>query len=73
MNAKKIQLKPINELIKTFSNTYGFCNRNINKFVFLLRKGVCSYECMDSWKKFNETLLADKKNFLQRIKFRRYY
>ena len=31
----KRQLKPINELIRKFSNTYRFCNRDINKFIWL--------------------------------------
>ena len=37
---KKKKLKPINELIIKFSNTYRFCNRDINKFILLLRKGI---------------------------------
>ena len=31
------------ELIKRFANTYEFCNRDINKFILLLRKGVYPY------------------------------
>ena len=30
-------------------------------FVLLLRKGVYPYEYMDSWERFNETSLPDKK------------
>ena len=45
---QKIQLKPINELIKKFPNTYEFCNGDINKFIFLLKKGGYPYEYMDS-------------------------
>ena len=37
-SVEKKQLKPINELIKKFSNTYKFCNGNTNKFVLLLEK-----------------------------------
>ena len=48
-------------LIKKFPNVYQFCNGDTNKFVLLLRKGVDRYECMDSWEKFNETSLPDKK------------
>ena len=38
-----------------------------NKFIFLLRKGVYSYEYMDSWEKFNETLLPDKETFYSNL------
>ena len=37
------------DLIKRFANTYEFCNGDLNKFILLLRKGVYSYEYMDSW------------------------
>ena len=30
--------------IKRFENTYEFCDRDINKFILLLRKGVYPYE-----------------------------
>ena len=40
--------------IKRFTNTYEFCNGDINKFILLLRKGVYPYKYMDSWEKFNE-------------------
>ena len=41
-------------LIEKFSNTYQLCNKDLNKFALLLRKGVYPYEYMDSWNKFNE-------------------
>ena len=50
------------ELIKRFENIYEFCNEDINKFL-LLRKGVYPYEYMDSWERFHETSLPDKKDF----------
>ena len=37
---EKRSLKPINELVKKFSNVYQFCQEDINKFALLLRKGV---------------------------------
>ena len=46
-----------------FPSVYQFCNGNIEKFVLLLRKGVFSYECMDSWERFDETSLPDKETF----------
>ena len=42
------------ELIKRFANTYEFCDKDINKFILLLRKGIYPYEYMDNWKRFNE-------------------
>ena len=33
----------------------------------LLRKGVYPYEYMDSWEKFNETLLPDKESFYSEL------
>ena len=41
-------------LIKNFPITYQLCNKDLNKFALLLRKGVWPYEYMDSWNKFNE-------------------
>ena len=52
------------ELIKKFPNTYQLCNNDHNKFELLLRKGVYPYEYMDSWKRFEEESLRDKKIFL---------
>ena len=37
------------------------------KFVLLLRKGVYPYEYMDSWERFNETLLPPKKAFYSEL------
>ena len=58
-----ISAKPINELSKKFPNTYQFCNKNLNKFILLLRKGVYLYEYMDNWERFNETELPPKESF----------
>ena len=50
-------------MIKRFANIYEFCDRDINKFIFLLRKGVYPYEYMDSCKRFDETLLRKTEDF----------
>ena len=51
------------ELIQRFANIYEVCNGDLNKFILLLRKGVYPYEYMDSWERFNETSLPEKKFF----------
>ena len=33
----------------------------------MLRKGVYSYEYMDSWKRFDETSLPDKEDFYSNL------
>ena len=68
LESKKNYNKDCNkELIKRFANTYEFCNVDINKFVSFLRKGVYPYECMDSWERFGETSLPDKKAFYSEL------
>ena len=55
------------ELIKRFANTYEFCNKNLNKFILLLRKGVYPYEYIDNWERFNETSLPNKESFYNNL------
>ena len=55
------------ELIKRFENTYEFCDKILNKFILLLRKGVYPYEYMDNWERFDETLLANKESFYSNL------
>ena len=43
------------ELIKRFANTFEFCNKDISKFILLLRKDTYPYEYIDSWERFDET------------------
>ena len=50
--------KLIKNLVERFSNTYEFCDKDLNKFVMLLRKGVYPYEYMDGWDKFNEKIIT---------------
>ena len=61
---KKISLI---ELSEKFPSTYKFCNKDLNKFELLLRKGVYRYEHMDSWERFNETSLPDIEYFYSEL------
>ena len=51
------------DLINRFANTYEFCNKDINRFILLLRKVIYPYEYIDSWNRFDETSLPDKEAF----------
>ena len=55
------------ELIKIFANTYRFCNKDLHKFILLLRKVVYPYEYMDNWETFDETLLPNKEAFYRNL------
>ena len=67
-NCKQYYEKNFNkELIKRFASTYEFCNKNLNKFISLLRKGVYPYECMDNWERFDETSLPNKESFYSNL------
>ena len=60
---KGTSTKSINGLIEKFPSLYQFCNGHVNKFVFLLRKGLYHYEFMDTWERFDETSLPGKTAF----------
>ena len=51
------------ELIEKFPDTYQLCNKDLNKFALLLKKGIYSYKYMDSWERFKEKSLPDKESF----------
>ena len=61
---KKNYDKNFNEdLIKRFESIYEFGDRDINKFILLLRKRVYPYEYMDSRERFDIELLPEKQGF----------
>ena len=67
-NVSKVNKKiSLIELTKKFPATYKFCNKDLNKFELLLRKGVYPHEYMDSWERFNETSLQDKESFYSEL------
>ena len=55
------------ELINKFPNIYQLCNKYLYKFALLLRKGVCPYKYMDSWKRFKDESLPDKESFYSKL------
>ena len=59
-------------LIEKFPNTYQLCNKDLNKFALLLRKGLYPYEYMDSWKRFKEESLPDKESFYSELNKKHY-
>ena len=50
-------------LINRFANTYEFSNKDINRFILLLRRGIYPFECIDSWERFDEKSVPDKEAF----------
>ena len=65
---KKNYKKDFNkDLIKRFASIYELCNRDINKFILLLRKGVYPYKYMDSWERFDEIVLPNRKEFYSKL------
>ena len=67
-NCEQYYKKKFNkELIKRFATEYEFCNKDLNKFILLLRKGVYPYEYMDKWERFNETSLPNKESFYSNL------
>ena len=55
------------KLVERFTNTYKFCDNDLNKFLILLRKGAYPYEYVDEWNKFNEKVLPSKESFYSNL------
>ena len=67
-NCKSYYEKDFNkELTERFASTYEFCNKDLNKFILLLRKGVYPCEYIDNWERFNETSLPNKESFYSNL------
>ena len=65
--SNKKSKKSLETLKKEFSNVYRFCNIGDDKFILLLRKGVCPYGYMDSWKRFDEDALPLRTEFYNKL------
>ena len=64
---KSCQRKFDENLKERFCSTFNFSNRDSNKFILLLRKGVYPYEYMDDREKFNTKLLPEKEDFYSQL------
>ena len=53
--------------IEKFPNAHQLCNKDLNKFALLFRKGVYPYEYMDSWKRFKDESSPDKESFYSEL------
>ena len=61
---KKNYQKDFNKhLINRFANTYEFRNKDVNRFILFLMKGINPCEYINRWERFDETLLPDKEAF----------
>lgn len=49
------------------SNTYKFCGGETNKFCLMSQKVVYPYERMNSWERFNEKSLTDRKEIYMNL------
>ena len=63
----KLSQIELNKLIEKFPNTYQLCNKELNKFALLLRKGVYLHKYMDSWKRFKKESLPNKESFYSEL------
>ena len=46
------------------------CNKDVNKIILLLKKGIYPYEYMDSIDKFNETTLPNIEKFYSKLQMK---
>ena len=60
----------LQKLTKKFPSTYRLCDKNVNKFVLLLKKGIYPDEYMDSMDKFNETTLPSIEKFYSKLQLK---
>ena len=59
------------DLINRFASTHEFCNKDINRFILFLRKGIHSYEYIDIWERFDETSLPDEEGFFSSLNMKK--
>ena len=58
------------KLTKKFPSTYKLCDKIVNKFTLLLKKGIYPYEYMGSMDKFNETTLPSIEKFYSKLQLK---
>ena len=65
-NTKRAEKNPLSQKMKQlriFQLCINFATVILINFLLLLRKGVYPYQDMDSWEKFDETLITPKGAF----------
>ena len=70
MVCTKRSRQTIESLKNKFPCTYQLSKGNMELFILLLRKGVCPYEYIDSWKRFDETELPSTVKFYSELNFK---
>ena len=53
-------------ILKCFNCKQNY-EKDFNKFILLLRKGVYPYEYMNNWERFDETSLPNKESFYSKL------
>ena len=64
-NSKPDQL--LDTLLENFPSTYKLCNKNTEKFISLLKKGVYPYEYMNSMDRFDKTSIPSIEKFYSKL------
>ena len=57
----------VNNLARANNEFFGFEDYNKSQYKILIRKGIHSYEYMDDWDKFKETVLPPKEAFYSKL------
>ena len=57
----------VNNLARGNNRLFGFEDYNKSQYKLLIRKGIYSYEYMDDWNRFKETILPPKEAFYSKL------
>ena len=57
----------VNNLARGNNKFFGFEDYNESQYKLLIQKGICPYEYMDNWDRFEETTLSRKSSFYSKL------